>query len=119
MAGRTLNRRKLRKEADQAEAQLPAVAEPKPVVQAVPPAKVKKAPPAKKPPRKRAPKDPPRLRARWGVFDSTMKQVAIFDYKQRAAAEEKVGVLTASKKGLYFLRIVKVPFEGDGDTPRV
>jgi hypothetical protein len=33
------------------------------------------------------------MRARWGVFDSAMRQVAIFDYNQRAAPEEKAAEL--------------------------
>src|SRR5205823_4661462 len=55
----------------------------------------------------RAKKAPPRLRARWGVFDGTMKQVAIFDYNQRPAADEKLAGLLAGKKGPHFLQIVK------------
>jgi hypothetical protein len=47
--------------------------------------------------------------ARWGVFDAAMKQVAIFDYNQRAAAEEKVAALLAKQKGIYFLQLVKEP----------
>ena len=46
-------------------------------------------------------------RARWGVFDSGMKQVAIFDYNQRAAADQKVADLTAKKNGTFFLQVVK------------
>jgi hypothetical protein len=82
MAGRVLNRRELREQADQAElagaaglAKAPA----KKKARAKPPAapKVRKA---------RAKKAPARIRARWGVFDGNMKQVAVFDYNQRAAA---------------------------------
>jgi len=36
-----------------------------------------------------------------------MKQVAIFDYSQRAAAEEKLADLQSKKKGSYWLQIVK------------
>jgi hypothetical protein len=54
-------------------------------------------------------KAPPRLRARWGVFDAGMKQVAIFDYNQRAAAAAKLADLLARKKGIHFLQIVKEP----------
>jgi len=72
---------------------------------------------AKKP---RAKKAPPRMFARWGVFDTGMKQLAIFDYNQRAAAEEKVADLIAKKKGIFFLQLVKeampepAPAEGPG-----
>ena len=65
------------------------------------------AAPRVKQPRKA--KTPPRMCARWGVFDGGMKQVAIFDYKQRAAAEEKAADLRARKNGVFFLQIVKGP----------
>ena len=109
MAGRILNRRELRKQADEAE-QAAAVA-PDTTVALVAPddkpkAKARAAPRAKKPRPKKA---PPRMRARWGVFDASMKQVAVFDYNQRAAADEKVADLLARKKGLYYLQIVKEP----------
>jgi hypothetical protein len=64
------------------------------------------APRAKKPPK---PKDAPRLRARWGVFDGSMKQVAVFDYHQRTAADDKLAELNTRKQGAYFLQLVKEP----------
>jgi hypothetical protein len=91
MVGRILDRRALRAEADQAaqsQAQTPA------------------APKARK---TRAKKAPPRLRARWGVFDAGMKQIALFDYNQRGAADEKLAALRAKNKGIYFLQVVKEP----------
>jgi hypothetical protein len=101
MAGQILDRRELRRQADQAE-QLTAVpATPEKTV------KAKKAPAAPKVKKPRKPKVPPRLRARWGVFDGGMKQVAIFDYNQRAAAEEKLADLLVRKKSAHFLQIVK------------
>ncbi len=108
MAGRILNRRALREQADPVESE--AVA-PNTVLVAVPPKKLRKAraPAAPKVKKTRAKKAPPRLRARWGVFDSGMKQVAIFDYNQRAAADEKLADLLARKKGIHFLQIVKEP----------
>jgi hypothetical protein len=57
----------------------------------------------------RAKKAPPRMRARWGVFDATMKQVAVYDYNQRTAADDKVADLHAKGKGTHFLQIVKEP----------
>ena len=68
-----------------------------------------KAPATAKVRKPRKPKTPPRVRARWGVFDMGMKQVAIFDYNQRAAADEKLAELLAKKKGIHFLQIVKEP----------
>jgi hypothetical protein len=109
MAGRILNRRKLLKhtnQAEQAEARVtdPAasVILPEGVVErkSDPPAKVRK-------PRK--PKTPPRMRALWCVYDGGMKEVALFDYNQRAAAEAKLAALLDTHKGVYFLQIVKQP----------
>jgi hypothetical protein len=107
MAGRILNRRELRKQADQggpsqADALdvVPAGGAPKPRGKPATPPKAKKS---------RAKKVPPRLRARWGVFDGGMKQVAIFDYNQRGAADAKLADLLARNKGFYFLQIVKEP----------
>lgn len=103
MAARILNRRQLRKRAEvplpgngAAEA-APASSKKKPRIKAA-------APKVRKP---RKPKTPPRMRARWGVFDGSMKQVAIFDYSDRAGADEKLAGLLERKKGSYFLQIVK------------
>ena len=139
MAGRILNRRELRKQADEAEAresqQDPEAVDdddevddtddagedegvgpgadtdddlddesPRPAKK---PAKAKA--PAAKARKPRKPKVAPRMRARWGVFDASMKQVAIFDYNQRAAADEKVAELAAKKNGTFFLQLVKEP----------
>jgi hypothetical protein len=110
MAGRILNRRELRDQADQAErrdAEAPAADG---TAAEAPKAKAKaKRPAAAKPRKARAKKAPPRLCARWGVFDGGMKQVAIFDYNQRAAADQKLAELLARQKGTYFLQIVKEP----------
>ena len=149
MAGRILNRRELRKQADEAEArespQDPEAADeddevddtgdaggaedegpgagtedgaddeaPRPAKK---PAKVKA--PAAKARKPRKPKVAPRMRARWGVFDASMKQVAIFDYNQRADADEKAAELAAKKNGTFFLQLVKEPMPetAPGDAP--
>jgi len=107
MAGRILNRRELREQADGAER---AAAEaPDTGAAAVKPAKKVrvKAAAAPRVRKARAKKPPARRCARWGVFDGGMKQVAIFDYNQRAAADEKLADLLAKKKGVHFLQIVK------------
>jgi hypothetical protein len=44
---------------------------------------------------------------KWGVFDGSMKQVAVFDYRDRIGADEKLAALLEKKKGSYFLQIVK------------
>jgi hypothetical protein len=112
MAGRILNRRELREQADQAERAEhaeAAAADTTPALVAPddkPKAKPRAAPLAKKP---RAKKAPPRMRARWGVFDASMKQVAVFDYNKRPAADQKLADLLGKKKGHYYLQIVKEP----------
>jgi hypothetical protein len=112
MAGRVLNRRELRQQADQAEQPEAAAADQadKATVVAAPrkgsTRKASTGPKVKKP---RKAKTPPRQRARWGVFDGSMKQVAIFDYNQRAAADAKLADLLAHKKGTYFVQMVKEP----------
>jgi hypothetical protein len=106
MARRILNRRELRKNSDQAEQQekaAPAGEE----KAAAPKTKAKAAAPKVKKPRKK--KEPPRMCARWGVFDAGMRQVAVFDYNQRAEADQKVEDLKAKKNAVYFLQIVKEP----------
>ena len=78
------------------------------------PIKKKKKAKAKKPTvakvrKPRAKKAPARVYARWGVFDNSMKQVAIFEYNQRTSADEKIADLRSKHKGSYFLQIVKGP----------
>jgi hypothetical protein len=124
MAGRILNRRELRRQADEAEGraftQDPEAADDDAEVEDTGaaggaedegprPAKkpVKAKAPAAKARKPRKPKAAPRIRARWGVFDASMKQVAIFDYNQRADAAEKAAELAAKKNGTFFLQMVK------------
>jgi hypothetical protein len=115
MAGRTLDRRELRRQSDQAEQNgesEPDDADEADDEPAAKPAAKKpraKAPPKPRVKRPRKAKVPPRMRARWGVFDNAMKQVAVFDYNQRAAAEGKLADLLARNKGLHFMQIVKEP----------
>ena len=107
MARRTLNRRQLREQAEQAEQSGRAAP---PAAAAAPPSRKKAAAPAAPRAKKsRVKKPPPRMRARWGVFDAAMKQVAVFDYNQRAAADAKLADLLGRNKGTYFLQIVKEP----------
>jgi hypothetical protein len=100
MAAQILNRRALRQQADQAQSS--ETIAPNPALVEVPPKKPSKAkaPAMPKVRQVRAKKAPPRLRARWGVFDAGMKQVAIFDYNQRAASDEKLADLIARGRAL-------------------
>jgi len=109
MAGRILNRRELRKQADQAEQSGPDVSGPAATVATPEAAAGRKAGTAPKVRKPRKPKAAPRMRALWCVYDGGMKEVALFDFNQRAAAEEKLAALLARQKGVYFLQIVKQP----------
>jgi hypothetical protein len=106
MVTRILNRRKLRKPAEAVQQpETPAV---NVTAEVVTPRKKARAKTAGSPVRKpRAKKPPPRVRARWGVFDGAMKQVAIFDYNQRPEADAKLADLLTKRKGSYFLQIIK------------
>jgi len=107
MASRLRNRRELRAQAEQAERLQTVVPDDRPAEEESTKKARAKAPAAPKVKKPRPKKAPPRMRARWGVFDAGMKQVAIFDYNQRTAADEKLADLLAKKKGIHFLQIVK------------
>ena len=105
MASRVLNRRALRKQVEE-------VAPAAPLAKVVPAAdtlkkKARKAP--AKPRKPRAKKEPPRMCARWCIFNNSMKAVAVFDYNQRAAADAKLADLLDQKRGMHFLQMVKEP----------
>ncbi|HEY1599754.1 MAG TPA: hypothetical protein VGG64_09140 [Pirellulales bacterium] len=91
MARKLVNRKELRKENDAAEA-----AAPKPA---------KKAP-AKRKSRAKAAKDV-RLKAFWGVFNQSLKRVALFEYSEKKSADKKAAELTASQKTPHFVQPVK------------
>jgi hypothetical protein len=138
VAGRILNRRELRRQSDAAESASPEGAEDETEAaeedeeeaeereeaaegseegDEEAPTKKAKAKPKAKPKAVRKPRKPKaahRLRARWGVFDSSMKQVAVFDYKDRVAADAKVADLLATRKtGTFFVQMVKEPMPED------
>jgi hypothetical protein len=109
VAGRTLNRRDLRKQAELAEQAQPQTAPPDGPTEAGEPVKKARKAAARKPTTRkpRAPKPEPRLRARWCIYDGGMKQVALFPYNQRAAADAKLAELQGRAKGVHFLRLFK------------
>ena len=105
MARKVLNRKELRAENDAAEA-VEGKAEGK--------AK-KKAKPVngEKPKRKsraKAAKEV-RLKAFWGVFNQSMKRVALFEYSQKKQAEKKVAELNTAQKTPHFVQVVKEVIE--------
>lgn len=121
MASRILNRRELRKQTDQAEQAEAGVSDPVAIVAPPKAAARRKAVAAPKVKKPRKPKAPPRMRALWCVYDGGMKEVAMFDYNQRAAAEAKLAALLGKNKGVYFLQIVKqpMPVAESPETPSV
>ena len=101
MARKVLNRKELRAENDAAEAQ--------------PPKKKKRATKAAdgvaKTPVKRKSRAKPskevRLKAFWGVFNQSMKRVALFEYSQRKQADKKASELSTSQKSPHWVQTVK------------
>ena len=103
MARKILNRRELRDDADKAAA-AGAGAE-------AAPAKAKeKKPPAKRKSRSKVAKEV-RLKAFWGVFNQTLRRIALFEYSQRAEADKKAGELSESQKTPHFVQLVKEVIE--------
>ncbi|NLF08104.1 MAG: hypothetical protein GX594_09015 [Pirellulaceae bacterium] len=100
MARKVLNRKELREESDAAERR--GVKEKK--------VAVKKAPAKRKPRAKKAAKEV-RLKAFWGVFNQSLKRVALFEYHQRAEADQKAAALNESQKTPHFVQLVKEVIE--------
>jgi hypothetical protein len=48
-----------------------------------------------------------RLKAFWGVFNQTLKRVALFEYPDRKKAEKMAAELTAGGKSPHFVQLVK------------
>lgn len=96
MARKVVNRKALREEAEAAEA-----AEKKK------PAKKKAAKKAtKRKSRKTAPEDI-RMKLFWGVFNQSLKRVALYDFNQKKQAEKKAEALSQSGKSPHFVQKVK------------
>ena len=74
-----------------------------------------KEPAAKKKPAKRTrrTKEPVeiRLKAMWGIFNQSVKEVASFEYFDKKAAEKKKDSLSKSGKSPHFIRLIKRPIE--------
>jgi hypothetical protein len=121
VAARTLNRRALRDQNDAAEVETddgpadddgggaPAPKVKKPRAKKAAGAKA----PAKPRVRKKVAKAGEVMFARWAVCDNGAKRVAVFDYRDRAAADAKLAEVRAAKPGTFFLVLVKDP----GDPP--
>jgi hypothetical protein len=98
MARKVLNRRELRAASDAAAEQGEEAA----------PKKAKK--PAARKSRAKVAKEV-RLKAFWGVFNQSMKRVAVFEYAERKHADKKASELTASGKSPHFVQLVKEVIE--------
>lgn len=105
MARKVLNRKELREEADAAE----AAGKTKKKKEAGEKGEKKAA--AKRKPRAKVAKEV-RLKAFWGVFNQSMKRVALFDYSQRKQALKKAEELTASSKSPHFVAPHKEVIDG-------
>jgi len=101
MARKILNRKELRQESETAEKL----------------EKEKKKKTAKKPVKKRAKRKTAkaakevRLKAFWGVFNQSLRRVAVFEYSQRKQAETKAEALSKSQKTPHFVQLVKEVIE--------
>ncbi len=73
----------------------------------------KKAAPKKKAVRKSRAKAAAevRLKAFWGVFNQSLKRVALYDYSQKKEADKKAAELTAKGKSPHFVQPVKEVIE--------
>ena len=101
MARKILNRKELREENDTAE-RADSAAKKK---SAKGPEDAKKKAPKRKSRAKTAKEV--RLKAFWGVFNQSMKRVALFDYSQRKQADKKAQELSTSAKSPHFVQPVK------------
>lgn len=101
MARKVLNRKELRAESEAAGREAKA----KKKVAKGPEDETKRTP-VKRKSRAKTAKEV-RLKAFWGVFNQSMKRVALFDYSQRKQADKKAAELTASAKTPHFVQPVK------------
>ena len=99
MARKVINRKELRAEAEAAEAAEASETTKK---------KVKKK--AKRKSRAKSAKEV-RLKAFWGVFNQSLRRVALYDYNQKKEAEKKAEELSASGKSPHFVQPVKEAIE--------
>ena len=99
MARKIMNRRELRDQADAAAASGEA--------------KPKKVAKEKAPRKSRAKKKTGevRLKAFWGVFNQSLKRVALYEYSDRKQADKKAAELNASGKSPHFVKPVKEAIE--------
>ncbi|HEX4146905.1 MAG TPA: hypothetical protein VHY91_25635 [Pirellulales bacterium] len=105
MARKVMNRKELRAENDAAEADAK-----KKSAKGEDGEKLEKKKVTKRKSRSKTAKEV-RLKAFWGVFNQSMKRVALFEYSQRKQAEKKAGELSTSQKTPHFIQPVKEVIE--------
>jgi hypothetical protein len=102
MARKIINRRDLREEADAAERAGKTAEEPKKAA--------KKKPAA---PRRSRAKETVVVRSKlfWGVFNQSLKRVALYEFSQKRQADMKAEELSKSGKSPHFVQRVKEPIQ--------
>jgi hypothetical protein len=100
MAAKIVNRKERRAEAEAAEKRSKAA----PKKAAAP--KAAKKEPAKRKSRAKSAKEV-RLKAFWGVFNQSLKRVALYEFSEKKEADKKAKELTASGKSPHFVGPVK------------
>ena len=101
MARKTLNRKELRREAEAAEGASATTGKAKP----------EKKAPAKRKSRSKAAQEV-RLKAYWGVFNQSLKRIALFEYSDRKQADKKASELSTNQKSPHFVQLVKEVITG-------
>lgn len=99
MARKTVDRKAKRAEVEAAERRAPAK-------KAAKKSSETKKTPTKRKSRAKTGKEV-RLKAFWGVFNQSLKRVALFEYSDRKQADQKAKDLTASGKSPHFVQPVK------------
>ena len=54
-----------------------------------------------------------RLKAYWGVFNQSLKRVALYEYNQRRQADKRAVELTEKSSSPHFVQLVKEVIEAD------
>jgi hypothetical protein len=103
MARKVVSRKELRAEAEAAEK-----AGPKKKKKAA--AGTKKKPAKRKTAKKKEPAEV-RLKAFWGVFNQSLKRVALYEYSQKRQADKKASELTDKHNSPHFVQPVKEVIE--------
>lgn len=98
MARKVVNRKALREQAEAAEAAEKAAG-----------GDAAAAPKKKATRRKKKEAAEVRMKLYWGVYNQSMKRVALFDFNQKKQAEKKAEALSASGKSPHFIQKVKEP----------